>query len=74
MIRGKYELNALYMMKKIHYGEPKPTKMILTLADRSITYPYRVLEDVLVKFDNLLFLVDFVIKMQKHLYYWEDLF
>lgn len=51
----------LSMMKKLHYGKPKPTKMALTLADKSITYPYVVLEDVLVRVDDLLFPADFVI-------------
>lgn len=31
------------------------------LVDRSITYPYGVIEDVLVRFDDLLFPVDFII-------------
>lgn len=35
--------------------------MTLTLADRSVTYPYEVLIDVLVKVDNLLFPAIFVI-------------
>ncbi|KAK2373482.1 hypothetical protein QL285_074513 [Trifolium repens] len=49
------------MVKKLGCGEPKPTKMTLTLADRSITYPYGVLEDVLVKVNDLFFPADFVI-------------
>jgi hypothetical protein len=49
------------MMKKLNCGEPKPTRMTLTLADRSVTYLYGVLEDVLVKVNDLLFSVDFVI-------------
>jgi hypothetical protein len=51
----------LSMMKKLNCGEPKPTKMTLTLVDRSITYPYGVLEDVLVKVNDLFFPADFVI-------------
>lgn len=51
----------LSMMKKLNHGEPKPTKMTLTLADRSVTYPYGVLEDVLVRVDDLFFPIDFVI-------------
>lgn len=51
----------LSMMKKLNCGEPKLTKMTLTLADRYVTYLYGVLEDVLVKFDNLLFPSDFII-------------
>lgn len=49
------------MMQELGYGEAKPTKMTLTLAFRSIKYPYGVLEDMLVKVDNLLFLSYFVI-------------
>ncbi|XP_050916772.1 uncharacterized protein LOC127131933 [Lathyrus oleraceus] len=54
-------LMLLSMMRKIKCGEPKPTKMTLTLVDRSVTYPYGVLEDILVKVDGLLFPADFVI-------------
>jgi len=54
-------LMPLSMMKKLGCGEPKPTKMTLTLVDRSVSYPYGVLEDVLVKVNDLLFPVDFVI-------------
>lgn len=54
-------LIPLSMMKKLNYGEPKPTKMTLTLADRSVTYPYGELEDALVKVYDILFPVDFVI-------------
>ena len=49
------------MMKKLGCREPKPTKMTLTLADCSFSYPYGVLEDVLVKVNDLLFPADFVI-------------
>jgi len=35
--------------------------MTLTLADRSFSYPYRVLEDVLVQVNDLVFPADFVI-------------
>jgi hypothetical protein len=52
---------SLSIVKKLGCGEPKPTKMTLTLADRSITYPYGVLEDVLVKVNDLFFPADFVI-------------
>lgn len=33
----------LSMIKKLNFGEPKPTQMTLTLADPSITYPYGIL-------------------------------
>lgn len=35
-------LMSLSIMKKLNYGESKPTRMNLTLADMSITYPYGV--------------------------------
>ncbi|XP_050875912.1 uncharacterized protein LOC127079571 [Lathyrus oleraceus] len=54
-------LMPLYIMKKLNYGEPKPAKMTLTLVGRSVTYLYRVLKDVLVMVDDLLFPTDFVI-------------
>ncbi|XP_050897349.1 uncharacterized protein LOC127104192 [Lathyrus oleraceus] len=53
-------LIPLSMMRILNCEEPKPMKMTLTLADRSITYPYGVLEDVLVRVDDF-FPVDFVI-------------
>lgn len=60
-LRANINLILLSMMRKLNREEPKPTKMTLTLADLSVTYPYGVLEDVLVKVDNLLFPADFVI-------------
>lgn len=54
-------LMLLSMMRKIDCGEPKPTKMTLTLPDRFITYPNGVLEDILVKVNDLLFPTDFII-------------
>ena len=41
--------------------EPKPTTVSLQLADRSITYPRGVVEDVLVKVDKFIFPVDFIV-------------
>jgi len=41
--------------------EIMPTRMTLQLADRSITRPYGVIEDVLVKVKHLIFPADFVV-------------
>src|SRR5262249_25742669 len=49
------------LFKTLNLGEPKPTKMSIQLADRSIRYPRGIIEDVLVKVDKLIFPVDFVI-------------
>ena len=50
-----------FVMKKLGLDEPKPINVSLQLADRSITYPKRLLEDVLVKVDKFIFPVDFII-------------
>ncbi|XP_043716296.1 uncharacterized protein LOC122664515 [Telopea speciosissima] len=48
------------------FGELKPTKVILQLADRSIKVPRGFIEDVLVKVDELYFPVGFlVLDMEK---------
>jgi hypothetical protein len=54
-------LMPLSMMKKLKCGEPKPTRMTLTLADQSISDPYGVLEDAIVKVNDFVFPSDFVI-------------
>jgi len=52
-------LIPLVMLKKIGDLEIKPTKMILQLANRVTKYPYDMVEDVLIKVDKFMFLVDF---------------
>jgi len=54
-------LMPISMMQKLGCGEPKPTRMTLTLADHTISYPYGVLEDVLVQVNELVFRADLVI-------------
>ncbi|KAK5843439.1 hypothetical protein PVK06_005896 [Gossypium arboreum] len=49
------------MFKQLGLGEPKPTRMSIQLADRSVKYPRGIIEDVLVKVDNFIFPVDFVV-------------
>jgi hypothetical protein len=46
---------------KLDLGEPKPTKMSIQLADRSVKYPRGIVENMLVKIDKFVFPVDFVI-------------
>lgn len=55
-------LISLSMMRKSNCGKPKPTQTNLMLVDRSISYPYGVLEDVLVRVNDLLFPVKIVIQ------------
>ncbi|XP_028230583.1 uncharacterized protein LOC114410869 [Glycine soja] len=54
-------LMSLSMCRRIGELEIMPTRMTLQLADRSITRPYGVVEDVLVKVRQLTFPADFVI-------------
>ena len=54
-------LMSYLLFKQLELGEPKPTHMSLQLADRSIKYPRGIIEDVLVKVENFIFPVDFVI-------------
>ncbi|GKB13202.1 DNA-directed DNA polymerase [Tanacetum coccineum] len=49
------------MYEKLGLGEPKATRMSLELADRSIQYPRGIIENVLIKVDNFVLLIDFVI-------------
>ncbi|XP_022890486.1 uncharacterized protein LOC111405709 [Olea europaea var. sylvestris] len=47
--------------EKLGLEEPKATTVTLQLADRSLTHPRGIIEDVLVKVDKLIFPVDFLI-------------
>ncbi|XP_012477517.1 uncharacterized protein LOC105793136 [Gossypium raimondii] len=49
------------MFKQLGLREPKPTRMSIQLADRSIRYPRGIIEDVLVKVDKFIFPIDFVV-------------
>ncbi|XP_050895776.1 uncharacterized protein LOC127102448 [Lathyrus oleraceus] len=60
-LEANVNLMLLSMMRKLNCGEPKLSQMTLALSNRSITYPYGVLEYVLVRVNDLLFPADFVI-------------
>ncbi|GKC47136.1 reverse transcriptase domain-containing protein [Tanacetum coccineum] len=47
--------------KQLRLGALKPTRMTLELANRSITYPMGIAEDVVVRVDGFTFLADFVV-------------
>ncbi|KAK5811988.1 hypothetical protein PVK06_027382 [Gossypium arboreum] len=49
------------MFKQLGLGEPKPTRMSIQLADRSVKYPRGIIEDVLVKVDKFIFPIYFVV-------------
>ncbi|KAL7607313.1 hypothetical protein Lser_V15G19909 [Lactuca serriola] len=47
--------------KKLNLPEPKPIHMAIHLANKTVTYPRGICEDLLVKLDKLVFPVDFII-------------
>ena len=51
---------ALSVVKKLYLGELNPTTLSLQMADLSLFYPEGIIEDVWVKVDKFIFLVDFL--------------
>ena len=51
----------LFVAKKLNLGESTPIALSLQMANCSLTYPQGIIEDVLVKVDKFMFLVDFVV-------------
>ncbi|XP_057775375.1 uncharacterized protein LOC130994344 [Salvia miltiorrhiza] len=54
-------LMPLSIFQQLAIGEVKPTSMMLQMADRSVTYPRGIVEDVLVKVGDFIFPADFVV-------------
>jgi len=54
-------LMPLSVYNRLGLGEPMPTSVTLQLADRTLTYPKGVVEDVLVKVDKFIFPADFIV-------------
>ncbi|XP_048232878.1 uncharacterized protein LOC125370630 [Ricinus communis] len=54
-------LIASSLFKNLGLSEPKPNKMSVQLADRTVRFPKEIVEDVLIKIDKFIFLVDFVV-------------
>ena len=47
--------------KNLNFRKITPTTLSLRMVDRSMTFPKGTIEDVLVKVDKFIFLVDFVV-------------
>ncbi|XP_047942996.1 uncharacterized protein LOC125189807 [Salvia hispanica] len=54
-------LMPLSFFRKMKIGTLKPTTITLQMADRTVTYPKGIVEDVLVKVHDFIFSVDFVV-------------
>jgi len=59
--KASINLMPLSMCQRLGEIEIMPTRMTLQLADHSISRPYGVIEDVLVKVKHLIFPADFVV-------------
>ncbi|XP_076881129.1 uncharacterized protein LOC143529170 [Bidens hawaiensis] len=49
------------LYEKLELGELTPTRMSLSLSDRSVKNPRGIIENLLIKVDKFVFLVDFVV-------------
>ncbi|KAI3821357.1 hypothetical protein L1987_08923 [Smallanthus sonchifolius] len=49
------------LFEKLGLGDPAPTRMSISLADRSVKYPCGIVENLLVKVDKFFFPADFII-------------
>ncbi|XP_070667562.1 uncharacterized protein [Malus domestica] len=54
-------LMPYFVFQKLGEGELKPTFVSLQLADRSVTYPLGILEDVIIKVDKFYLPADFIV-------------
>ncbi|XP_070667588.1 uncharacterized protein [Malus domestica] len=54
-------LMPYYVFQRLGQGEINPTSVILQLADRSVAYPRGIIEDLIIKVDNLYLPADFVV-------------
>ncbi|GKA26433.1 reverse transcriptase domain-containing protein [Tanacetum coccineum] len=59
--RASINLLPHSIYKQLGLGALKPTRMILELANRSVTHPMGIAEDVVVRGDGFTFLADFVV-------------
>ena len=61
ILDASINLMSYSVAKRLNLGEIEPTALSLQMADRSLTYPKGIIEDVLVKVDKFIFPVDFVV-------------
>ncbi|CAN6584399.1 unnamed protein product [Malus baccata var. baccata] len=54
-------LMHFFVFQRLGQGEIKPTSVIVQLADRSVAYPRGIIEDLIIKVDNLYLPANFVI-------------
>ena len=60
-LRVNINMMPLSVVKKLNLGKLTPMTLSLQMADRLLTYLKGIIEDVLVKVDKFIFLVEFVV-------------
>ncbi|XP_050874873.1 uncharacterized protein LOC127078461 [Lathyrus oleraceus] len=60
-LEASVSLMPLSIYKKLGLGTVQDTRMTLQFVDRSVRQPYGIMEDILVKIDKFVLLVNFVI-------------
>ncbi|GJV78805.1 hypothetical protein Tco_1514675 [Tanacetum coccineum] len=58
---ARISVMPLSMYKRLGIGKLKPINMAIEMADRTKCTPMGIVENLLIKIDNIIFLVDFVI-------------
>ncbi|GJS60037.1 reverse transcriptase domain-containing protein [Tanacetum coccineum] len=61
LLRNKEKLEEIAITTQLGLEALTPTRMTLELANRSITHPMGIAEDVVVRVDGFTFLADFVV-------------
>ena len=64
-IGASVSLMPYSIYKRLYLGELKPTNMFLSMADKYITYPLGILENVPTKVEKFIILADFVVLEMK---------
>ena len=59
--RASINMMPLSIAQRLSLGELTPTAIILQMADRTLSHPEGILEDVLIKVGKIVFPVDFVV-------------
>ncbi|KAL7594072.1 hypothetical protein Lser_V15G34955 [Lactuca serriola] len=59
--RASLNLMPYSFFKKLDLPEPRPIRMAIHLANKTVTFPRGICEDLLVKVDKFVFLADFII-------------
>ncbi|KAL7599566.1 hypothetical protein Lser_V15G21208 [Lactuca serriola] len=54
-------LMSYSFFKKLDLSEPRPIRMAVNLANKTVTFPKGIYKDLLVKVDNFVFLADFIV-------------